>query len=149
MTQIMNPKDPKQPLRFILRPGYIQKLPNGQGSIQLDGVQRWIKIQVGDSPGAPITIAAIATAILGLSFSLFIRPRRIWARIRRVDDHNLLEIAGLDRADARTGLTEDVEALANSLDLQTSSRNQTPPGHGSEPAEPDPTTDNQSPKETT
>lgn len=148
MTQIMNPKDPKQPLRFILRPGYIQKLPNGQGSIQLDGVQRWIKIQVGDSPGAPITIVAIGTAVLGLSFSLFIRPRRIWARIRRVDGHNLLEIAGLDRADARTGLTEDVEALVNSLDLQTSSRNQTPHGHGNEPAEHDPTTDNQSPKET-
>ncbi|MCG7308497.1 cytochrome c biogenesis protein ResB [Brachybacterium sp. ACRRE] len=148
MSQIMNPKDPKQPLRFILRPGYIQKLPNGQGSIQLDGVQRWIKIQVGDSPGAPITLVAIGTAVLGLSFSLFIRPRRIWARIRRVDDHDLLEVAGLDRADARTGLTEDVEALANGIDRQPATRNRTPPRRGSGPAEPDSTTDNHLSKET-
>ena len=149
MNQIMNPKDPKQPLRFILRPGYVQKLPNGQGSVQLDGVQRWIKIQVGDSPGAPITLVAIATAVLGLSLSLFIRPRRIWARIRQVDDHQLLEVAGLDRADARTGLTEDVEALANGISPQTGPDSRTLPGHGREPEDPDPTTDNHPSKETT
>jgi cytochrome c biogenesis protein len=114
MKQIMDPKNPKQPLRFILRPGYVQKLPGG-GSIQLDGVQRWIKLQVGDSPGVYIAIIAIGCAVLGLCFSLFIRPRRVWARLRTTKGSTVFEIAGLDRADARTGLQEDLADLLDDV----------------------------------
>lgn len=114
LKQIMNPKDKKQPLRFILRPGYEQKLPGG-GSIQLDGVQRWVKLQVGDSPGVYIAIGAIGCAVLGLCFSLFIRPRRVWARLRTTKGSTVFEIAGLDRADARTGLQEDVADLLDDV----------------------------------
>ncbi|QGN33803.1 cytochrome c biogenesis protein ResB [Microlunatus sp. Gsoil 973] len=114
MTQIMDPKKPGQPLRFILRPGYVQKLPGG-GSIQLDGVQRWIKLQVGDSPGVYIAIVAIGCAVLGLCFSLFIRPRRVWARLRTTKGSTVFEIAGLDRADARTGLQEDLADLLDDV----------------------------------
>ncbi|HEY9292966.1 MAG TPA: cytochrome c biogenesis protein ResB [Microlunatus sp.] len=115
LNQIMDPKKKDQPLRFILRPGYVQKLPNGQGSIQLDGVQRWVKLQVGDTPGAYIAITAIGLAVLGLCFSLFIRPRRVWARIRTTRGSTVFEIAGLDRADARTGLSEDLADLVEEL----------------------------------
>lgn len=114
MKQIMNPKNKKQPLRFILRPGYEQKLPGG-GSIELDGVQRWVKLQVGDSPGVYIAIVAIGCAVLGLCFSLFIRPRRVWARVRTTRGSTVFEIAGLDRADARTGLQEDVADLLDDV----------------------------------
>lgn len=114
MKQIMNPKDKTQPLRFILRPGYVQKLPGG-GSIQLDGVTRWVKLQVGDAPGVYIAIGAIGCAVLGLCFSLFIRPRRIWARLRTTKGSTVIEIAGLDRADARTGLQEDVADLLDEV----------------------------------
>ncbi|WP_228265952.1 cytochrome c biogenesis protein ResB [Microlunatus elymi] len=117
LNQIMNPKDKSQPLRFILRPGYVQKLPNGQGSIQLDGVQRWVKLQVGDTPGAYIAITAIGLAVFGLCFSLFIRPRRVWARVRTTRGSTVFEIAGLDRADARTGLNEDLDDLVQQLGL--------------------------------
>lgn len=114
MKQIMNPKNPKQPLRFILRPGYVQKLPGG-GSIQLDGIQRWVKLQVGDTPGVYIAIVAIGCAVLGLCFSLFIRPRRVWARLRTTKGSTVFEIAGLDRADARTGLQEDLAELLDDV----------------------------------
>jgi cytochrome c biogenesis protein len=114
MKQLMDPKHPNQPLRFILRPGYVQKLPGG-GSIQLDGVQRWVKLQVGDTPGVYIAIGAIGCAVLGLCFSLFIRPRRVWARLRTTKGSTVFEIAGLDRADARTGLQEDLAELLDDV----------------------------------
>ncbi|MBO0812345.1 MAG: cytochrome c biogenesis protein ResB, partial [Microlunatus sp.] len=123
MTQIMNPKNAKQPLRFILRPGYVQKLPGG-GSIQLDGVQRWVKLQVGDSPGVYIAIGAIGCAVLGLCFSLFIRPRRVWARTRTTKGSTVFEIAGLDRADARTGLQEDLGELLDDVVKDSGPRTQ-------------------------
>ena len=123
MTQVANPKNPSQPFRFILRPGYEQPLPNGQGSIALTGVDRWVKLQVGDAPGAPVALIAIGAAVAGLCLSLFIRPRRIWIRVRTATStdgndgsgRTVVEVAGLDRADARTGLSEDVTELAAAL----------------------------------
>ena len=49
-------------------------LPDGQGSIRMDGVTRWVKLQVSDTPGMAISLTAIGLAVLGLCFSLFIRP---------------------------------------------------------------------------
>ena len=115
LNQIMNPKKKDQPLSFALSPGKSQKLPNGQGSIEFNGVQRWVKLQVGDTPGAYIAIGAIGLAVLGLCFSLFIRPRRVWARVRTTRGSTVFEIAGLDRADARTGLSEDLADLVEGL----------------------------------
>ena len=107
------------PLRVALEPGKGVELPNGLGSIQLDGWTRWVKLQVGDAPGAPLALVAIGFAVLGLCLSLFVRPRRVW--VRRVrgtsaeDGPTVVEVGGLDRADARGGLTEDVTELAGEL----------------------------------
>ena len=55
----------------------------------------------------------------GLCLSLFVRPRRVWVRVRETDDgHRLVEVGGLDRADARAGLSEDVAELAAELGEQ-------------------------------
>jgi len=92
------------------------ELPDGKGTIQMDGWSRWVKLQVGDSPGVPISLVAIGFAVFGLCLSLFVRPRRVWLRVTRSEDGpNLVEVGGLDRADARAGLTEDVEELASTL----------------------------------
>lgn len=98
-------------MRFALKPGQGYKLPNGKGSIQFDGWSRWTKIQISEAPGLPLVIGSIAFAVLGLCLSLFIRPRRLWIRTRRTDNGVVLEGAGLDRADARTGLAEHVTEL--------------------------------------
>jgi cytochrome c biogenesis protein len=104
------------PLRFALQPGDTYQLPNGLGSVTMDGWQRWIKLQVGDAPGMGISLGAIAFAVAGLCLSLFIRPRRVWVRARRAGDGpTVVEVAGLDRADARAGLSEDVAELATVL----------------------------------
>nr|WP_231930531.1 cytochrome c biogenesis protein ResB [Friedmanniella luteola] len=104
------------PFRIALQEGATVELPDGRGTITMDGWQRWVKLQVGDSPGVPISLLAIAFAVLGLCFSLFIRPRRVWVRVvDGPDGGRLLEVGGLDRADARGGLTEDVDELAETL----------------------------------
>jgi cytochrome c biogenesis protein len=114
MTQIRNADG--SPVAMRLSPGDEYKLPDGQGSISMDGWVRWVKLQVGDSPGAPLSLAAIAFAVLGLCLSLFVRPRRVWVRLSPgAGATTLVEVAGLDRADARAGLDDDVRELATSL----------------------------------
>ena len=55
-------------------------LPDGKGSIQLDGWVRWVKLQIGATPGVPISLIALGFAVAGLCLSLFVRPRRVWIR---------------------------------------------------------------------
>ena len=114
MTQLKNADG--SPVAMRLSPGDEFKLPDGQGSITMDGWVRWVKLQVGDSPGAALSLTAIAFAVLGLCLSLFVRPRRVWVRVRSGPGATtLVEVAGLDRADARAGLDDDVRELAANL----------------------------------
>jgi cytochrome c biogenesis protein len=101
-----------QPVRIALKVGDGVDLPDGKGSIQLDGWVRWVKLQIGTTPGVPIALIALAVAVAGLCLSLFVRPRRVWIRVRGEPGHRVVEVGGLDRADARAGLTEDVAELA-------------------------------------
>jgi cytochrome c biogenesis protein len=105
-----------QLVRIALKVGDGVNLPDGKGSIQLDGWTRWVKLQIGDTPGVPISLVALGFAVAGLCLSLFIRPRRVWIRVRDGEaGHRVLEVGGLDRADARAGLTDDVAELAAEL----------------------------------
>ncbi len=117
-------------LRMTLAPGQTIKLPDGKGSITYDGYDQWVKLQISRTPGLPVTLTAIGAAVLGLCLSLFIRPRRIWVRATSLpqgndqgdkdDEHDsiehtptgtVFEVGGLDRADARTGLTDEIGQL--------------------------------------
>lgn len=101
-------------LRFMLAPGEGYDLPDGKGSVEFDGWSRWSKVQISRAPGLPLTFGSIAAAVLGLCLSLFVKPRRLWLRTRTADDGTLVvETAGLDRADARTGLGEQVDELGS------------------------------------
>ncbi|HET9302108.1 MAG TPA: cytochrome c biogenesis protein ResB, partial [Propionibacteriaceae bacterium] len=105
-----------QPVRIGLKVGDGVNLPGGKGSIQLDGWVRWVKLQIGATPGVPISLIALGVAVMGLCLSLFVRPRRVWIRIRSGEaGPSVVEVGGLDRADARAGLTEDVAELAAEL----------------------------------
>ena len=102
-----------QPVRIALKVGDGVNLPDGKGSIQLDGWVRWVKLQVGATPGVPISLIALGFAVAGMCLSLFVRPRRVWIKVRGGEaGRRVVEIGGLDRADARAGLTEDVAELA-------------------------------------
>ena len=109
LTQVRNGNDL---LRLKLTPGSNYTLPNGLGSITFDGWTRWAQLQISRTPGLWLTVGSIAAAVLGLCLSLFVRPRRLWIRlIPRGDGTMLADAGGLDRADARTGLSDDVRAL--------------------------------------
>jgi cytochrome c biogenesis protein len=103
------------PLRMALQTGELIRLPDGKGSIQMDGWVRWVKLQVGETPGLPVSLGAIGAAVLGLCLSLFVRPRRIWIKIPDGKGSSVVEVGGLDRADARAGLTDDVAELAGQI----------------------------------
>ena len=86
----------------------------------MTGVARWVKLQLSDTPGIGIVLGSIGAAVLGLCLSLFVRPRRVWVRVRAADGGpRLVEVGGLDRADARAGLAEDVAELAGRLGPDT------------------------------
>lgn len=89
---------------FRLAPGETFNLPAPGGSIKLEGWQRWVKVQVSQTPGTWLSIGAVGLAMLGLCCSLFIRPRRLWLR---VTDKTVVA-AGLDRAESRSGLSDEV-----------------------------------------
>lgn len=109
-------EDGSDTLRLRLAPGESITLPDGKGSITMDGWERWVKLQVSSTPALPLTLGSVVAAVTGLCLSLFVRPRRIWVRARvGTSGGSEIEVGGLDRADARTGLDEDVAQLAQQL----------------------------------
>ncbi len=87
-----------QPLRLDLTPGETAELPDGLGSVTFEGVERWNKIQISQTPGKLVALAGVVLALLGLLGSLFVRPRRVWVRARREGESTLVEVAALDRS---------------------------------------------------
>jgi cytochrome c biogenesis protein len=88
--------------RIKMSPGDTVQLPGGDGSIRFDGVDRWVKLQVSDSPGKGVALGGVVVGILGLMGSLFIRPRRAWVRVSGAGPvgrrRTVVEMAGLDRS---------------------------------------------------
>ena len=112
-TTMLTKKD-GAPYRIDLRPGQKTKLPNGLGTVSFDGIKRWTKIQISQTPGKRIALAGVVLALIGLLGSLFIRPRRVWVRARREGGVTLVEVAALDRSgggDVATVLDEIAAAL--------------------------------------
>ncbi|HWJ81936.1 MAG TPA: cytochrome c biogenesis protein ResB [Nocardioides sp.] len=95
-----------KPFRLDIQPGDTVKLPDRLGSVTFEGVQPWVRIQISQSPGKEVALAGVVLALIGLCGSLFIRPRRVWVRARRVEGSDegdtmggtLVEVAVLDRS---------------------------------------------------
>lgn len=103
-------KDDGSDLRLDIALGQTKQLPDGAGSITFDGVERWVKLQVSDTPGKLLALGGVLLAITGLLGSLFIRPRRAWVRVRGEDGRTVVELAGLDRS-AGGDLGEAIDEL--------------------------------------
>ncbi|MSS45016.1 cytochrome c biogenesis protein ResB [Cutibacterium sp. WCA-380-WT-3A] len=108
MTQVMDGKDKSH---FALSVGQGYTLPNGKGSIQFNGWQRWAKIQVSQAPGLPLTFVSVLLSVAGLCVSLFSRSRRVWVRTTPSGDGFRVEVGGLDRSDSRSSAVDDVNSL--------------------------------------
>ena len=115
--------------RIKLSPGQTVQLPDDQGSIRFDRVDRWVKLQVSHSPGKGIALGGVVLGIVGLMGSLFIRPRRAWVRVIRNEDdvdgeggrRTVVELAGLDRSSGGdlTGEIDQLERLVRNTDQHT------------------------------
>jgi cytochrome c biogenesis protein len=110
MTKFTRPDG--RDFRLDLAPGKTVALPHGLGSVKFDGWQRWVKLQVSDTPGKGVALGGVAVALAGLMGSLFVRRRRAWVRVTERDGRTLVEVAGLDRSTATEGLDTEVRALA-------------------------------------
>jgi cytochrome c biogenesis protein len=100
--------------RIKLSLGDTVELPDGAGSIRFDRVDRWVKLQVSDTPAKGVALGGVLVGILGLMGSLFIRPRRAWVRVTEATGpdaegdegdepaggtrRTVVELAGLDRS---------------------------------------------------
>lgn len=107
-----------QPLAQSLAPGATMELPDGAGSITLNGVRRWAALSVARNPGTGPALAASVLALAGLMLSLFVRRRRVWVRASADNDgRTLVEVAGLVRseADSREVLADEVASLADRI----------------------------------
>ncbi len=100
--------------RLDIALGQTKQLPDGAGSITFNGVDRWVKLQISDTPGKRIALGGVLLAISGLLASLFIRPRRAWVRVRREDGRTVVELAGLDRS-AGGDLGAEIDELESLL----------------------------------
>ena len=118
-------KDNGADFRLDIALGQTKQLPDGAGSIAFDGVDRWVKLQVSDSPGKHVALVGVLVAIVGLLGSLFIRPRRTWVRVTRREGRTFVELAGLDRSSGGD-LKEEIDELENLLrDNGTSNKEKT------------------------
>ena len=103
-----------KPLRIDLALGRTATLPDGLGTIRVDGLSRFVKVQISSTPGQTVTLTGTILALLGLLASLFIRPRRIWVRTRQEGGRTLVEVAGLDRSSGGD-LSTEIARLADTL----------------------------------
>jgi cytochrome c biogenesis protein len=100
-----------------LRVGQTATLPDGLGSVTFDGITRWNKLQISQTPFKHVALSGVVLALVGLLGSLFIRPRRVWVRARETADGTLVEVAVLDRSGA-----DDDAAVATGLVAQLQGR---------------------------
>jgi len=119
--------DDEEPLRAQMAVGAGFTLPDDLGSITFDGWERWVKLQVSDTPGNAMTLASILIGLIGLSLSLSIRPRRLFIRVAE----GMVLTGGLDRADAASGLEDEVAALL------AAAADSAPTGHNGDAPEPE------------
>jgi cytochrome c biogenesis protein len=80
---------------LVLRPGQSGKLPNG-ATVQFPDLRQYTVVTLARDPGVPIVGVAAALLLAGLLPSLYVRRRRVWARVRSsADGGSQVELAGL------------------------------------------------------
>ena len=106
--------DSGAPITLTLPLGRARRLPGGLGTIRFDSVQRWTKLQISSTPAEPWALGGSVLGMLGLTMSLYVRPRRMWVRVQGVDAGSAVQVGGLDRAGGRD-LDRAVEQLIRDL----------------------------------
>ena len=98
-----------------LLPGDVWQLPDGAGSIEFVGYERWASFQIAHDPGKELALLASAVAIAGLMLSLFVRRRRLWVKVVPAEaGGTLVQVAGLAKTEG-ADLSDDLTAMCTHL----------------------------------
>ena len=102
--------------------GQTATLPDGLGSVTLNGITRYAAFDVHHDPSQGLVALFVGLSVLGLITSLLVPRRRLWVKVTEQQDGDLLvEYAGLARGDD-PGLERAV------ADLQRDHRDSLEPG---------------------
>jgi cytochrome c biogenesis protein len=94
MKQVAGIRNPVQ-----LRIGQTTTLPDGLGTITMDGIRRYAAFDIHHDPSQGLVALFVGLAVLGLITSLLVPRRRLWIKVRPEGDGVLVEYAGLARGD--------------------------------------------------
>ncbi|WP_235460044.1 cytochrome c biogenesis protein ResB [Yonghaparkia sp. Soil809] len=110
LTQIAGRDAPADPL--VIGLGQTAELPDGLGSVEFSGLQRFVSVDVHHDPTQTGVLISALLVLGGLVVSLFVPRRRLWVVATATDDGVRLEYAGLARGDD-PGLEAAVADLAD------------------------------------
>ena len=94
MKEVAGTKDPVQ-----LKIGQTRTLPDGLGTVKLDGITRYAAFDIHHDPSQQWVALFVALAVIGLITSLLVPRRRMWIKVREEGDEVVVEYAGLARGD--------------------------------------------------
>lgn len=111
MQQVLN--DEGKPFRIELTEGSQTTLPNGM-TVAFTDLKQFARFQISSTPLVQLPLGGVIAGLVGLSLSLFIRPRRTWIRAHRDGTRTVVEVAVLDRV-ARDDTGEDAQAAIDQI----------------------------------
>ncbi|MEV4839570.1 cytochrome c biogenesis protein ResB [Nonomuraea sp. NPDC049486] len=88
------------------------ELPGGAGKLEFTGVKEWITLQIAYDPGRLPALLAAGTATIAIVFSLVIRRRRVWVRVK----DGRADVGGLTRTEgSAAGFAEEFDEIVKEL----------------------------------
>jgi cytochrome c biogenesis protein len=84
---------------LALQPGDTLDLPDGMGTIEFEGIARYVGLDIHSDPAQAWVLGFALAAVFGLLTSLFIPRRRMWIKVLPGDGATRLEYAGLARGE--------------------------------------------------
>ena len=78
----------------VLRPGQRAELPGGL-TISMPAVRQYSVFTLASDPGVPLVAVGAELLLAGLLPSLYVRRRRVWARVEPHGDGSRVTLAGL------------------------------------------------------
>jgi cytochrome c biogenesis protein len=94
MEELAGNEDP-----LVLTPGDTDDLPDGMGTIEFEGLARYVGLDIHHDPTQVWVLGFALAAVLGLLTSLFIPRRRMWIKAVSGSGDVTLEYAGLARGE--------------------------------------------------
>jgi cytochrome c biogenesis protein len=108
LTQVLDGSG--RPFAMRMTPGQTVQLPDGLGSVTLDGVVRYASFDVRYTPGQREALVFALLAATGLVLSLFVPRRRVWVRVVAAGGGSRVEVGGLARGND-AGLADEVDGV--------------------------------------